>query len=226
MRKYFLLTGLFTVLLLGLGSCNDTVTYQEQRDREIAAINQYIADSAINVISEETFFANDSMTDVSRNEFVLFEASGVYMQIIRKGCGEKIKDGETATVLCRFTESNLLLGADSITLTNVFPIPISGVVINPSLSVERMSITKTSGTYSGLFDTSSSYMYTYYSSGVSASVLSGWLVPFAYINLGRPANDGDEIAHVKLIVPHKEGHLTASQNVIPYLYDLTFQRGR
>ncbi|MCR5131172.1 MAG: DUF4827 domain-containing protein [Prevotella sp.] len=225
MRKFFLLTGIFAVLL-GIASCSDTVTYQEQRDREIAAINQYIADSAINVISETTFFANDSMTDVSRNEFVLFEASGVYMQIINKGCGEKIKDGETATVLCRFTESNLLLGADSITLTNKFAMPFNGSVVSPTLAVERMSITKTSGTYSGLFDTSSSFMYSYYSSGTSAVVLSGWLVPFAYINLGRPANDGDEIAHVKLIVPHKEGHLTASQNVIPYLYDITFERGR
>ena len=225
MKMVFLLAGILATVL-GLSSCHDTVTYQEQRDREIAAINQYIADAGINVISEATFFANDSMTDASRNEFVLFEASGVYMQIVRKGCGEKIKDGETATVLCRFTESNLLLGADSITLSNVIPMPVSGTVIKPTLAVERMSITKTSGTYSGLFDTSSSYMYSVYSGGTTAVVLSGWLVPFAYINLGRPANENEEIARVKLIVPHKEGHLTASKNVIPYLYDLTFQRGR
>ena len=60
----------------------------------------------------------------------------------------------------------------------------------------------------------------------STVVLSGWLVPFAYINLGRPAEDGDQPAKVRLIVPHKEGHLTASSSVTPYFYELTLQRGR
>ena len=83
-------------------SCSHTETYQERRDKEISAINSYIAEKRVKVISEATFFAQDSVTDVSKNEFVLFEASGVYMQIVRKGCGEKLKNGETATVLCRF----------------------------------------------------------------------------------------------------------------------------
>ena len=111
------------------------------------------------------------------------------------------------------------------TLSNEFLISSS---LNPSYAVnpERMTITNTSGTYSGYFDTSS-YMYLAYGmSQNSTSVLSGWLVPFAFINLGRPANDGDEVAKVRLIVPHKEGHLTAASNVTPYLYDITFERGR
>ena len=146
------------------------------------------------------------------------------MQIVRKGCGQKLRNGETATVLCRFTEYNLKLGPDSVSLTNEFSLGSynSGYVDNP----EIMSVTNTSGTFSGLFNTSTSYMYNSYSGSTSAVVLSGWLVPFAYVNLGRPANDGDEIAKVRLIVPHKQGHLSASQNVTPYLYDLTLERGR
>lgn len=221
------LTGIAVLMaaMIVVAACSHTETYQEKRDKEISAINSFIAEKNVKVISEETFFAQDSITDVSKNEFVLFEASGVYMQIVRKGCGQKLKNGETATVLCRFTEYNLKLGADSVTLSNEFLISSS---LNPSYAVnpERMTITNTSGTYSGYFDTSS-YMYLAYGmSQNSTSVLSGWLVPFAFINLGRPANDGDEVAKVRLIVPHKEGHLTAASNVTPYLYDITFERGR
>ena len=219
MRKIFSL--LATALLIaGLSSCNDGETYQEKRDKEIAAINSYIAEKNVKVITEEQFFAQDSTTDVKKNECVLFEASGVYMQIERKGCGEKLRDGETANVLCRFTEYNLLLGADSITLTNDAP--------GYSASVEKMTVKNTSGTFSGNFDTSSRmYMAYGYSSGSAyTSLPSGWLVPFGYINLGRPSKEGDETAKVRIIVPHKQGHLTASNYVTPYLYELTLERGR
>ena len=223
MKKLAGIAALMAAMVV-VASCSHTETYQERRDKEISAINSYIAEKRVKVISEATFFAQDSVTDVSKNEFVLFEASGVYMQIVRKGCGQKLKNGETATVLCRFTEYNLKLGADSITLSNEM---LLGSSVNPSYAVnpERMTITNTSGTYSGYFDTSS-YMYQAYGQGSSTSVLSGWLVPFGFINLGRPANDGDEVAKVRLIVPHKEGHLTASNNVTPYLYDISFERGR
>lgn len=219
MRKIFSI--LATALLLsGIASCSSGETYQEKRDKEISAINSYIAEKNVKVISEEQFFAQDTMTDVSKNEFVLFEASGVYMQIVRKGCGQKLRDGETANVLCRFTEYNLLLGSDSISLTNDAP--------GFAASVDKMTITNTSGTFSGNFDTSSRmYMVYGYSSGTNyTSLPAGWLVPFGYIRLGRPVNEGDEVAKVRIIVPHKQGHLTASNYVTPYLYDLTLERGR
>lgn len=219
MRKIFSLLAA-ALLLSGLSSCNDSETYQEKRDKEITAINSYIAEKNVKVISETQFFAQDSTTDVSKNEFVLFEASGVYMQIVRKGCGEKLRDGETANVLCRFTEYNLMLGADSITLTN----DRAGY----ATSVEKMTVTNTSGTFSGTFATTS-MMYQAYGQGSGtayASLPSGWLVPFGYIRLGRPAKEGDEVAKVRIIVPHKEGHLTASNYVTPYLYELTLERGR
>lgn len=212
---------ILALAVLGLCSCNDGETYQEKRDREITAINSYLAEKNVKVISEATFFAQDSATDVSKNEFVLFEASGVYMQIERKGCGEKLRSGETANVLCRFTEYNLLLGSDSVSLTNNAP--------SYAANVEKMTVTNNSGTFSGKFDTSSSMMFLAYFSGYgtsNASLPSGWLVPFAYINLGRPVKEGDEVAKVRLIVPHKQGHLSASNYVTPYLYELSLERGR
>ena len=223
-KKVYGLIAAAWVVVMAFTACNDGETYKEKRDKEIAAINSYIADKGVKVISEATFFAQDSTTDVAKNEFVLFESSGVYMQIVRKGCGQKLRSGETATVLCRFTEYNLKLGSDSVSLTNEFSMGSynSGYVDSP----EVMSITNTSGTFSGLFDTATSYMYNSYNGSTSAVVLSGWLVPFAYVNIGRPANDGDEIAKVRLIVPHKQGHLAASNSVTPYLYELTLERGR
>lgn len=199
--------------IVALASCSNSETYADQKKKERTAINKLIADSTINVISESTFNAQDSMTDVSKNQYVLFESSGVYMQIIRKGCGEKIKDGETVTVLCRFTEYNLLQGADSVQLSNM----------GTSWLVDKIMVKRNSGTFTASFDKSSSLMYTAYS---SAAVPNGWLIPLSYINIGRPTKEGDEIAKVKLIVPHSQGQQYASQNVYPCLYELTFQRGK
>lgn len=193
-------------------SCSDTETYADQKKKERSAINAYLADSAVTVLSESEFKANGEVTDVSKNEFVLFESSGVYMQIIRKGCGEKIKTGETATVLCRFLERNILDSPDSIQLSNY----------NVSYLVDKMMVKNTSGTFTASFDTSSSMMYLSYG---SQAVPSGWLVPLSYINIGRPTSDDEEIAKVKLIVPHSQGQSYASQYVYPCLYEITYQRG-
>lgn len=200
-----------------LAACRDQETYADQKKREVSAINQYLADSTVNVISEAQFIANDYVTNVEKNEFVLFESSGVYMQIIRKGCGEPLKNGETAQVLCRFTEWNLL--TDSITLTN-------NILYYASV-VDKMTVTNTLGSFTASFDATSSLMYGVYGQpSNSTAVPTGWLVPLTYINIGRPQKEGDEIAKVKLIIPHSEGHLYASQNVTPYLYEITYQRGR
>ena len=204
------------LLFLGLSffwSCNDTETYAERKAMERAAIGKYIADSAVNVISEAKFKANGYKTDVSKNEFVLFESNGVYMQIVRQGCGEKLKDGETAYVLCRFTERNLL--TDSVQLTND--------ILYWSAIPDRMSVTNTSGTFTASFDTNMSVMYQAYG---SASVPGGWLVPFTYIDLGRPETADQEIAKVRLIVPAAQGQTYATQTVYPCLYDITYKRGR
>lgn len=212
MKKSYL--SLLLLMLVALfASCDHTETYAEQKDKERAAINQYIADRHIEVISEKAFIANGYKTDVAKNEFVLFENTGVYMQIIREGCGEKLKDGETATVLCRFDEYNLL--TDSLILSNR--------VLTYSSQVDKMSVKNTSGTFKGSFVQGSSLMCARYN---SAAVPSGWLVPFTYIKIGRPESAGDEIARVKLIVPHTQGQQYAAESVYPCFYDITYERGR
>lgn len=194
-------------------SCNDYETYAEQRDRENSAISRFIRDSSITVINETQFAEQGYTTDLDKNEFVLMKSSGVYMQIVRDGCGEKIKNGETTTVLCRFTERNLL--TDSIQLTN-------DILAFASIP-EKMSVTNTNGTFSASFDTSSSLMYTFYS---SASVPSGWLIPLNYIKVGRQVSPDDEIAKVNLIVPSTQGHQYASSGVYPCYYTITYEKGR
>lgn len=213
MRK----TAFWCLLLSGLAllaSCNDEETYADQRNRERAAISKYIADSAVKVISEEEFL-KDTATDVSKNEWVLFQTSGVYMQIIRRGSGQRIANGETATVLCRFVERNL--ETDSVQLTNQY-----GTYMG---SPDVMSVTNNSGSFDGSFIKGHSSMYSVYGSG-STAVPSGWLVPLSFINIGRHFSEDADIARVRLIVPHEMGHNYAVSQVVPFLYDITYERGR
>lgn len=204
----FAFAAIFTLM-----SCDDTESYADQKKKERAAINSYITKNKIKVISESEFFEQDTTTDVSKNEYVLFDNTGVYMQIIREGCGEKLKDGETATVLCRFTEWNLL--TDSLQLAN-------NIGASEFNHPDIMIVKNTSGTFKASFVAGSSVMYFIYG---STSVPAGWLTPLTYIKIGRPANPGEEIAKVKLIVPHTQGHQYATSGVYPCLYEITYQRG-
>ncbi|MCD8305861.1 MAG: DUF4827 domain-containing protein [Prevotella sp.] len=193
-------------------SCSDEETYADMRKKEDAAINAYLSDYNVKVISEDTFAAQGYTTDVSKNEYVLFDSNGIYLQIIRQGCGEKIRQGETVDILCRFSEYNLL--GDSLQLSNDN--------LYYSSIPEKMTVTNNSGTFSGSFDTESSLMYAAYS---SASVPSGWLYPLTYLNIGRPVNDDDETAKISVIVPSSQGQYYASANVYPCLYVITYERG-
>ena len=85
---------------------------------------------------------------------------------------------------------------------------------------DKMSVVRQGATYSATF--ASGVMFSTYGS----SVPSGWLVPFPYIKIGRQDTPGEEIARVKLIVPHSQGQTYASQNVYPCFYDITYQRER
>lgn len=129
---------------LAFAACSDTETYADQKKKERSAINRYIANQKIKVISEEQFFAQDTTTDVSKNEYVLFESNGVYMQIVRKGCGEKIEEGESTTVLCRFNEYNLIESDTTLQLTNIYQY---------AWLVDKMNVRNTSGTFTASFDT-------------------------------------------------------------------------
>ncbi len=223
--SYIFLLGL---LCTGFCSCNDDDTYADRLERERKQISAFLSYGAkvtlsdttdyllnipgnIRVISESEFYANDSTTDVSRNEYVLFGGSGVYMQIVRKGSGKKLEEGERATVLNRYVEFNI--ATDTIQTTNrtqaYAPYP------------EVMSCTNTSGLYSGSFI--SGVMRNTYG---SATVPSGWLIPLPFINLGRQDTPDNGAALVRLIVPSAQGQSDASYNVYPCFYEISYQRGR
>lgn len=187
-------------------SCNKNISYAEMKERERKYIKHWIDSAGIKVISEHQFWAQDSMTDCSKNEYVLFSESGVYMQIVEKGTGVRLNDGETRSVLCRYLEREVRTG-DTLT-TNYYSAAI----------VDGMMVSNTSGTYSAYF--TSGYMMGNYN---SSAVPGGWLAPMAYIRLSR---DLDRIARVNLIVPHTQGTGDATTSITPCFYEVSYQLGR
>lgn len=208
MRKtLYIIMCMLPALLLTV-SCSDTETYGDMKEKERNAISNYIKTEKINVISEATFLNQGETTDVDKNEFVLLDKSGVYMQIVRRGTGEPIEENKQVNLLCRYLEYNILDGA--MQTRNDY----SG------RNYDKMSVTRTGATFTASF--SSGVMFSTY----GASVPAGWLVPLLYINVGRQTNDEAEIAKVKLIVPHTQGHSYASSSVYPCYYIITYQRER
>ena len=208
MRK-IIVALLACICALPFVSCNDYETYGDKKDKEREAIRRFINDSSIVVISEAEFHAKGDVTDTARNEFVYMNNTGVYMQIVRKGVGEPLQDGENATLLMRFIEVNII---DTTFISNeMYP-------YDPDL----MNIKRTGKTYTASFVKGT--MLSTYGNGYTASVPSGLLVPFPYINVGREQSDEDRIAKVRLIVPHTQGHTIASSYVYPFYYEMTYQR--
>lgn len=185
------------VLSIIFYACDDTKTYAEMMEDEDNAIEEFIRDSSITVISQSQFYANDSTTDVSKNEYVQL-ASGVYMQIVKNGStnlADTIRPNEE--VLVRFSEYSLF--DKQITVSN----------LELPYMVDRFRYVVTSSSIAGIFSTEDvGAMYYYYG---STTVPAGWLAALAYIRDG---------AHVKLIVPHKMGHDNALSGVEPYFYDM------
>ena len=192
-----------------LTSCNDYETYGDKKEKERNAISKFIADSSFTIITEEEFVKNGYKTDLERREFVKLDKSGVYMQIMRQGCGDGLKDGDELTLDCRYSEYDIL--NDTTTTQNL--------TVNYASIPDRMTVSRSGGTFTATF--LSGRMYSTYG---TASVPAGWIVPLSYIKAGRPQTATDECAKVRLIVPHTQGHVYASSNVTPYFYTITFQR--
>jgi len=187
-------------------ACNDYETYGDLKNRERDAIDQFINDSSFVIIGEEQFHNQGDATEGTK-QFVQLNKSGVYMQIVNKGGGEKIKDGESLSIICRFVEKSLL---DTTKLYN----NTTTTVFDPDI----MNVSRSGSTYTATFI--SGVMLNAY----GATVPEGWLAPLQYINLARRQ---DQLARVRLIVPHSQGTTNnAKSNVRPYFYDITFQRGR
>ncbi len=188
-------------------SCNDYETYADMKEKERDAINNFISYKNIKVISEETFHANGNTTDVAANEYAYMNNTGVYMQIVRKGPGSGLEDLTTTELQIRFKEISIF------DTTKVVTNALS------SYDPDVMTVTKSGVNLTASFTSAAGTMLTNY----GASVPSGWMVPLNYINIGLPTATED-IAKVRLIVPHTQGHSVANGNVYPYFYEITFQK--
>lgn len=184
---------------MAFNACSDSVTYAELLEDEKEAINNFILDNDIKVITQKEFQDAGCVTDVSKNEYVQ-TTSGVYMQIIDKGSeniGDTIRNNDM--VLARYAEYRLEKDSAA-------TLVMSNLDIGQISQVDIFRYQKSGNSVSGLFSTG--MMYYVYS---SQTVPQGWLVPFNYVRDG---------ARVKLIVPSKMGHETAMSAVKAYFYDI------
>lgn len=227
LKHFFLLGAAVLCTTISLQSCNDDDSYaelREQENKQIAAfikngaqigdsttIGNYLKIEPIKVISETEFYAQDSTTNLDKNEYVLFGSSGVYMQIVRKGTGAILQQGESVTAICRYLEYNI--AGDSIQSTNR--------ILTYEVLPDIMTASNSSGTITGQFI--SGVMTRVYS---STSVPAGWLIPLKYIKLGRQASADESIALVRLIVPSTQGQVNAQATIYPCFYEISFERSR
>ena len=184
-----------------------TQLIEKMLEDEDNAIEAFIRDSNITVISQSQFYAQDSTTDPAKNEFVQL-ASGVYMQILKRGDGELMRNGERAEFLLRFVEVLVETG-DTLSTSNLIG----------TNSYDVMMCSKSSGEFTASFTEGNM------ASNYGQSVPTGWLVPLNYI---KPAVQlpNEDLARVRVIVPHSAGHQTASSYVAPYYYEITYQKKR
>lgn len=193
MKKLTLFFFALIAVCLGFQACDNTKTYAEMLEEEKEAIRDFIKKENIQVISQSEFYAQDSVTNLDRNEFVQL-VSGVYMQIVDKGSenpADTMKNNDL--ILVRFMEQDLLTG-DTTSASNFY---IPGLV-------DEFRYTETPSSIAGIFRQGNMLMY-------GTSVPAGWLVPLAYVR---------DRAHVRLIVPAKMGHKVALERVYPYFYDI------
>lgn len=188
-------------------SCEDYETYAEMKEREKAYIDDFIRDQGIKVITKEEF-EKDTITNVDDNEYVLFADKGVYMQIVRRGEGKLMEDGERGVeFVARYLECNIETGDT-----------ISGNLFDSTY--DKFICDCKGSTFSATF--TQGHMLSIYGSSSNGRVPSGWLVPFSYITPGRPNDKG---AVVRLILPHGESTPLAAQYVYPTYYEITYILG-
>lgn len=200
MRKYFFVM-IMAVIATAWYSCDDVETYADMKAKEKAHINEFISEQGIKVIDMETFKANGCTTDTAKNEFVLFKDKGIYMQIVRKGEGRMMEDGDRGVFMSRYIEQNIET-RDT----------LSG---NLYASPDYFTCKRDGDSFSASF--TQGYMMSTYG---NSAVPSGWLVPFSYITPGRP---NDKAAKVRLIVPHSEATSLAAQYVYPTYYEISYE---
>lgn len=227
MKKIKLFFAVFCTLVFCLQSCDNGKTYAEMKEEEADAINAWILNHNYQVISEKDFYNQDTITN--ENQFVLFEESGVYMNILCKGPngedGTVLEDG-SYEILSRFVEVAVQSRGDDLGFavgdTILWNWGVTGNT-TPELFPEEYKLTISSGSYSASFQTSREYSMAYVYG--TTSVPSGWLVPLKYLKPGRTTSS-EKVARVRLIVPHGQGTSKASQYVYPCYYEITYNLGK
>ena len=208
MKRYlYILSALF--LSAVTISCDDTETYAEQKARENKQIADFIKDNNIQVIKMSDFL-QDTITnnpetgpDFSKNEYVLFEDNGVYMQIVRRGTGRQMEDGERWDMTARYYEYGIA-SEDTLTL-NTFA----------TYAPDQYWCSRDGDTYRAGF--TSGVMFSRYGSAVPNS----WIMAMPYLTPGF--YNGAPSAKVRLIVPHNQGTQKAATNVYPTFYEITIK---
>jgi hypothetical protein len=158
MRKVFFIMAILGCLV-SFTSCNDYETYGEKKDKERAAIRNFIAEQGINVISEADFHAQGDMTDTAKNEYVYLNNDGVYMQIVHKGYGTPVQNNERVTLLMRFFEMCIMDSTQVYNDTDPY-------------DPDYMVVQRTGTSYSAYFLSGSLMYSTYGTSSVAAGLLS------------------------------------------------------
>ena len=219
MKKQLNLIIMTLLAVVTLVSCSDSVTYADMKKKERNAINRYISNQKIQKISEAKFEEQGFTTDTTKNEYVLFESNGVYMQIVDRG-GKEDKNGvevinEVDTfannnVICtRYVEQDMMTGD-----TTCFNVPLERWMDVPDYYKFPLTfryVQNTSTVYGIVLSGSLDYDLLWNSKGYGTAIPSGWLIALPYLRNN---------AHVRLIVPSKMGHTTAQQYVNPYFYDI------
>ena len=206
--KKFSIFLMFVLGIIGFQSCDDSKTYAELKEEEREAIKRFIEANEIKVIDEDTFAEQDSLTNVADNEYVLFEESGVYMQVIERGGGKLLKDGRHG-ILARYLEEMINEDGTADTLAfntdpDWYPHP------------DLFYVTKKDRQYAASFDNMASMVEVHSSN----SVPSGWILPFNCLKVGREISARSRI---RLIFPHSQGTQSASSSVTPCYYEISYQ---
>lgn len=197
MKRYLFLAILVLSSCAAFISCNDEETYADQKERENKQIKKWLITHDIKDIKMSQFL-KDTVTDLSRNEYVLFADNGVYMQIVSRGDGRMIEQGETWNLNARFVE--VYVGSGDTICMNLY-----------QQDPDKFYVQRTGGNYTASFK--SGIMANKY----GTSVPSAWIMAFPYIKPGM----GAAAAKVRLIVPHNQGTQAAASSVYPTFYELT-----
>ena len=192
-------------------ACDDSKTYAEMLEDEKNAVNKFIKDKGIRIISQDEFEKNDTVTNLDRNEYVAL-SDGVYMQIVDRGSAENKTDtfANNNEICVRYIEEDIM--TRDTTCFNVFLEEwgdANQLYTNPAVF---RYVAEGSYVY-GTFIQMDYYWASYYQ---STAVPAGWLLALPFVR---------NYAHVRLIVPSKVGHSSAQQYVNPYYYDIwTFSK--